>query len=514
MNKLLLVLIAMLCITCTSCNAEKDETSFSKGKPVPENAGNIWLLNSLCDIDSYSTDDPQNTGAFSLLKNENENIQLVIAVPNRKKLSVTREGNPAQIDFRLSQVKSFSTLKNDVLVPCPDGITPEEGLVKAWLSFRSKPDAIPGTYRETIMFSDGEQEYGVAFDITVKDAAIPEKPSIPSVFGINPDNFIVSGLNERQKQEQRREVADLLLEYRTDPYFSTWLGGTMKTECFSSPYSWKDTESWEYLKDPRFNSIALPSHNLTDAELEQMLGRAKAEGLLDNAYFYVWDEPTLHNEYSSIRQLADRIHRYAPEAKILTSFYCGPKDGEGINDLFAVFDALDGATSIFCTSAWALQKNENISEMCRKKLKAGQEWWMYVCMSEYPGLAQNAAGIPNRVVMWRNWKEQTAGFLYWVVNAFSSMNPLKSRSDLPAGDGILIYPGKPFGSESPCVSVRLERWRDGAEDYEMLRLYEQKLGREAAEKLLNKVYKNPGSFTSEIKNVEAFRKLLIEGITK
>ena len=114
--------------------------------------------------------------------------------------------------------------------------------------------------------------------------------------------------------------------------------------------------------------------------------------------------------------------------------------------------------------------------------------------------------------MWRNWKEQTTGFLYWVVNSFGSMSPLKPRPTLPEGDGILVYPGEPFGSDKPCVSIRLERWRDGAEDYEMLVLYAKKLGRTAAENLLANVYKNPTQYTDKIQYVEALKKNLIEGI--
>ncbi|MDE5890483.1 MAG: hypothetical protein K2H10_05640, partial [Bacteroidales bacterium] len=440
MNRYILLLpLVMICMQCTSCNLQKIETPSGNDDNLPANAGNIWLLNSLEDIDGYTGKEPENLWSFSMLKNENENIQLVIAASGNRKLEIAREGDSDMIGFRCSQVKSFGTLKNDVLVPCSGEIVPENKIVKAWLSFRTAPDALPGTYKETIWFRNETEEYGVTVYITVKDAMIPEKPSIASAFGINPDNFIMTGLDEQQRLEKRREVSDLLLEYRADPYFSTWLSGTMKTECFSSPYPWDDERCWEYLKDRRFCSIALPSHNLGDESLGQMLSRARQEGLLGKAFFYVWDEPTLPSEYSSIHVLADRIHRYSPEAKILTSFYCGPKEGESKDNLYAVFDALDGATSIYCTSAWALQKNETISERCRKKLKDGQEWWMYVCMSEYPGLAQNATGIPNRVVMWRNWKEHAEGVLYRVVNSFGSMSPLKPRTDLPEGDGILVY---------------------------------------------------------------------------
>ena len=70
------------------------------------------------------------------------------------------------------------------------------------------------------------------------------------------------------------------------------------------------------------------------------------------------------------------------------------------------------------------------------------------------------------------------------------------------------------GDDKPCVSIRLERWRDGAEDYEMLVMYEKKKGRAATEQLLYNVYKSPTNYTKEVKYVEALKKNLIEGIVK
>lgn len=357
---------------------------------------------------------------------------------------------------------------------------------------------------------------GQAVTYELDDKMVHVTKAVPAVSSKMPvgegNRLSVKGKVLDQKREKRKEVADLLLDYRAMPYFSTWLSGTMKTECFSSPYTWNDFRTWEYLKDARFNRIAFPFHGLSDEELESMLEKIRSEGLMEKAYFYIWDEPTKMAEYAQIHSMADRLHQYAPEAKVITSFYRGPEDGDNVDDLFAVFDILDGATSIFCTGVWSLQGNESRSAMCRKKLKEGQEWWSYVCMADSPGLAQNSSGVANRVVMWRHWKEQTTGFLYWVVNSFGSMSPLKSRSGLPEGDGILVYPGETFGVKVPCVSIRLERWRDGSEDYELLKMYEAKLGRAETEKLLSNVYTNPTVYTKNISHVDAMKKVILEAL--
>lgn len=482
---------------------------------VPATATDTWLVNSLADIETYASAEPSNRASYTLVKNETEHVQLVISTASNETLTIERSGAPEAIGFECRQLRTFEGMQ-DVLVPCDGTVKPANKLVKVWLSFSTTAESVPGNYREVITFRNANSgaEYAVALSITIVDAAIPETPSIPCVFGINPDNFILTGLDEEQKAAKRKEVADLLLDYRISPYFSSWLSGTMKTECFSSPYGWDDDRTWEYLKDPRFTRVALPFHGLDDSELEQMLARAQQEGILDKAYFYVWDEPTKVSEYEQIHDMADRLHRYASEADVLTSFYCGPVDGDRAGDLFATFDLLSGATSIFCTSTWALEDNETRAEMCRQKLHDGQEWWSYVCMSLTPGLAQNSSGIPNRACMWRFWKEQNTGFLYWVVNGFSSMSPLKSRSDLPEGDGILVYPGEPFDSDRPCVSIRLERWRDGAEDYELLKMYEAKSGRAAAEELLYNVYKGPANYTDNVKYADALKKNLVEAVAE
>jgi len=461
-----IILFSFLLAACKDDGPGEKENS---DNDVPSVATNTWLLNSLDNIENYSNSDPENRYDINMVRNEYESVQLVIQTDSKKSLKIERIGNNDAIEFQCRKLEAFNG-KYDVLIPCDNEIEPDDKVVRAWLTFKVRSEAEAKRHKEII--------------------------------------------SEEQKIEKRKAASDLLLEYRISPYFSTWLSGTMKTECFSSPYAWNDDRTWEYLADKRFSRIALPSHGLSDNELEMMLNKARETGLLNKAFFYVWDEPTKTDEYEQIKTLSDRIHRYAPEAKVLTTFYCGPTDGEHKDDLFAVFDILNGATSIYCTGVWALQDNENRSEQCKAKLKSGQEWWSYVCMSNTPGLASNSTAIGNRATMWRNYKEQNSGFLYWVVNGFASVYPLRPRPELPEGDGILIYPGESFGTNKICTSVRLERWRDGAEDYDMLVLYEKKLGRSAALSLLNNIYKSPSNYTDQSKYALALRKNLIENITE
>ena len=60
--------------------------------------------------------------------------------------------------------------------------------------------------------------------------------------------------------------------------------------------------------------------------------------------------------------------------------------------------------------------------------------------------------------------------------------------------------------------MRLERWRDGFEDYELLVQIEQEYGREAALKLLAEVYQNPDRFTQSAEAVERFRQQALKAL--
>ena len=333
------------------------------------------------------------------------------------------------------------------------------------------------------------------------DTTLPSTPSLPAAFGIIEKNLIDSASKE-QTLQNKLEWAELCLDYRMNPYFSTWLANSMKHEASSSPWKWNDKRTVPFLSDKRFNRFAVPYHSLSHNELDSLLQQLKQTDLLNKSYFYLWDEPTYMKEYHLIGQYSQEIHKLMPEAKVLTTFYCGPKDGKYKDRLFSVFDLWRGDTQIFSMSAWALQANEANADTCRSLLRGNEEWWTYVCMGpgeEQPNLLLTMDGYQHRAVLWRSWKERTTGFLYWAVNAYAESDTLAFRKDLPEGDGVLIYPGQYFNSTSPVVSIRMERWRDSMEDYEYLAKLEKKIGRAKSETLFQSIYQSPEKYIENYK---------------
>lgn len=150
--------------------------------------------------------------------------------------------------------------------------------------------------------------------------------------------------------------------------------------------------------------------------------------------------------------------------------------------------------------------------------------------SPHPNVHLEMEGLQHRAVLWRAFQEGCDGFLYWAANAtpdalkratgvdtrhneLSKSNGFISpfRSDLPDGDGVLIYPsprllGECSSSEVNAdkagycrhliLSVRLQRLLLGLQDWELFHRFGRQYGRSQTIGLLHKmgVYKSAGDY--------------------
>ena len=175
------------------------------------------------------------------------------------------------------------------------------------------------------------------------------------------------------------------------------------------------------------------------------------------------------------------------------------------------------AVSIFPIATEEYKSHEGRAQEFRQMIEPeGAEWWTYVCCrpnEAQPNFLLDQTPYHNRAIMWRVWKDRETGFLYWAVNNYVIKDNRLTFDPIGTwyayGDGALVFPGHLFGLDEPVASVRLERWKEGQEDYELLHMVEQKLGRETAEHTLAQVYRNPSDFTKDATQVEAFRLQLL-----
>ena len=118
----------------------------------------------------------------------------------------------------------------------------------------------------------------------------------------------------------------------------------------------------------------------------------------------------------------------------------------------------------------------------------GNKIWWYVCWepgNPFCNLFVDEIGIQHRELFWQQYLYEVEGFLYWSVNSWTTtddpwtVTPLSRPGGAYVyGDGCLLYPGKNVGVDGPVASLRLDCIRDGVEDFDLLKLAEEHLGRE------------------------------------
>ncbi len=74
---------------------------------------------------------------------------------------------------------------------------------------------------------------------------------------------------------------------------------------------------------------------------------------------------------------------------------------------------------------------------------------------------------------------------------------------------MLVLPGE----HGPLSTIRIENIRDGLEDIELLRLYRDRHGRDAASKILERVTRNRTRFTRDPADLRAARLLALRTLS-
>ncbi|PKA59920.1 hypothetical protein AXF42_Ash015978 [Apostasia shenzhenica] len=301
----------------------------------------------------------------------------------------------------------------------------------------------------------------------------------------------------------------------------------MRVLAYTCPWPADHPKSEEYYSNPRLAAYALPYAPIlsgSDAAKDSLRKEVEMLKIKDHwkkAYFYLWDEPLNMEQYEVIRSMSREIQTYAPDARVLTTYYCGPTDAQVAPSTFEAFvkvpNLLRPHTQIFCTSEWVLGTREDLVNDITSELQPenGEEWWTYVCMGPsdpHPNWHLGMRGTQHRAVMWRVWKEGGTGFLYWGANCYEKAivpsAEIRFRRGLPPGDGVLFYPGEVFSSShEPVASTRLERLLSGLQDIEYLKLYSEKFSREESIALLEKtgVYLGPERYTLDHMPVDMMR---------
>lgn len=206
------------------------------------------------------------------------------------------------------------------------------------------------------------------------------------------------------------------------------------------------------IDDPR-------TQNFLDQFLPALKEHLSEKGWLDRYMQHIADEPTAKNS-ESYRQISGYVKKHLPDVKILDAVLTSKELAGTIDVWVPVLDVLHRDHKFYLD----LQKE-------------GKELWYYTCVMPRGNYANRFIELPliqTRLLHWINFKYNAIGYLHWGLNYWEkdqlNVDASRDRGRLPAGDNCIIYPGY----RKLYSSIRFESMRDGIDDYQLLKMVEEK----------------------------------------
>ena len=434
-------------------------------------------------------------------------------VPRMSGYHRRRQGGPPQ----------HETWLPDPLLPARPFKVRKGSTQGVWLTVKAdRGSDAPGIYRGQIdVVAGGKRLAAIPVEIRIRKFALPRRFSLPTAFSVM-DGYTRT-YYPHDAEKRIRQSHDIMLDHRLNPDDIT------RTEFPSienllhardrgmnrfnivnlvpvpkdGNRKWTPTASEKELFSPEFyGSLRL--------RLKPYIERLKAEGLLEMAYIYGFDERG-KSYFDGIAGLKAKLARDFPGVPLLTtafSYY------EMTKMKYSAIPETWFAPDWFCPLSSVY--SEALSEKLRRNGK--QVWWYTCCSPDYPYANMAFLESPwfeGRMLLgWQTYLFKADGFLYWHVNWWNDQVLLdESDTYFPAwstrgywnahGDGVFLYPGK----EGVLPSIRLAQIRDGIEDYEWLKAVAEPLSsRSALERFVRRIVTGTKEFSRDPDLLRAVRK--------
>jgi hypothetical protein len=182
-------------------------------------------------------------------------------------------------------------------------------------------------------------------------------------------------------------------------------------------------------------------------------------GWLERSMIHIHDEPFIQHE-ESYREVARIVAEAAPGLRRI--------------------DAIETEDFFGSLEVWVpkLSHLANWHETAFRRAKeGGAELWFYTCChptGRYPNRFLDYPLLKTRVLHWIAYGEGLDGYLHWGLNHFVADDPFSEAAQtggLPPGDPAVCYPA----ADGYLGSLRWSAMRDGLQDYETLRVLEDRL---------------------------------------
>lgn len=372
----------------------------------------------------------------------------------------------------------------DALVPLAEYLAlhgsievPEDENQAIWLTVYTDAATPAGIYQGELTLTINGEASEVPVAVRVRDFALPAENHAQTAFAIwgwmLPYGY--PGLIEGSEDywQLMRNYYDFLLDYHVTP-----------TDLPIPADDYEDfvAQAAAYVNDPRVSAYRLP-YTVGDFEngrAADLVADLDAAGLLEKAYYYLGqeiDEPT-PAMYPLVNQRSQQIAAIDPDLRHIVT--------TGLHD-----DLIDDVNT-FSPQFHEFLDEDYLSRAHLHQAAGGHMWW-YGCVSPkhpYPTYHLDDDLLTARLASWMQHAYGIEGNLYWAVNIYQKYDGTQYVARdiwhdplaFPGanGDGYLLYPGAKYGIDGPIATLRLQTIRDGNQDYEYLRLLEERVAQAAA----------------------------------
>jgi hypothetical protein len=532
----------------------KDSSSLSDNDPLAsrkltatneESSVKLWFEHPTEKINRNVTKAGSRTGyTVYMARNEAENAQFIIApgraVNLRVEVDPFSDGKGNTVDFELAY-EYYHNISGTFI---PDGLIPYTGPVSVAagnsqgfvIRLTSLPSTKAGTYNSVIHVYDddtGKEIKRAAVAAHVWNVELSEETKLRTAFAMSEDQIKNSYSDQKYTPEQKNVLYDsyyaFFLKYRINimdvPHGLT------------SGYAANNV-----LNNPRVNTVRW--RNLDWSIKDDNDG--VWPDWMDKVFYYTVDEPGARNsiatDMATLLSHANTIRSNTPQYRMVCpidrndNLTADGKAASFANSDTDMIGYMQQATNIWCVKMDAFTPRElrfvkgslNLQSMeqdirygtfaqrMKARVEQGDELWAYVAINPtepYVNWMLRSDGTEAITTMWQLYQNDVTGLLYWTVNYWKVNYWGSSPWQLPYGstgygDGDLIYSGYSFDLTEPIPTLRLESLRDGIEDYQMLCMLEEKLGREAVDELVSRITTSVVTFSRDDDLIRAVRALL------
>lgn len=368
-------------------------------------------------------------------------------------------------------------------------------------------DQPAGTYEGSIKVNTDGKTETVPVSLKVYDIEVSEEVHSKSAFSLSWDMEMAEF---DESMEMRLNYADFMGEYMVSGF------DIMPGSYYTSD---SEIEDWTELvaiiwENPKISTIRFPSLNIVhdsifnletgdeynnmkgmDYELSSKIMTSLAEKCLEDNKNYLnkiyirgVDEPAFNGQGDDT-VIAFHYTGYMMKELVKTNIEKMRTEAntEFVDELLNTLDKIPIVSTDnnvteekkYLTYCPYYSKLHNEEARDKYQRYSYNEVWWYGCnvpTNPYPNYHVDDSLLSARLLSWMQYDYNVIGNLYWAVDSYGA--PIYDYYDFPTtiaqGEGVLVYPGKPYGVDGPIASLRLDAIRDGLEEYEILRAVGEK----------------------------------------